>query len=112
VARTNRRPANPGCAIESTVVVGGDRLETSATPSHATPTLIARTPGSSPPVCAVVGLCSFQPGIADVLPASHLDCRQVRLFEGGVSDYEAFRRNELGTAADRPHRIRCKRLVA
>jgi sulfate-transporting ATPase len=37
---------------------------------------------------------------------------QVRFFEGNVNDYEAFRRNELGTAADQPHRIRYKRLVA
>jgi sulfate-transporting ATPase len=31
---------------------------------------------------------------------------QVRFFEGNVSDYEAFRHKELGTAADQPHRIR------
>jgi sulfate-transporting ATPase len=37
---------------------------------------------------------------------------QVRFFEGNVSDYEAFRRKELGSAADQPHRIRYKRLVA
>ena len=37
---------------------------------------------------------------------------QVRFFEGNVSDYEAFRRKELGTAADQPHRIRYKRLAA
>jgi energy-dependent translational throttle protein EttA len=37
---------------------------------------------------------------------------QLRFFEGNVSDYEAFRRKELGTAADQPHRIRYKRLVA
>ena len=37
---------------------------------------------------------------------------QVRFFEGNVSDYEAFRRKELGTAADQPHRIKYKRLVA
>ena len=36
---------------------------------------------------------------------------QVRFFEGNVSDYEAFRRKELGTAADQPHRIKYKRLV-
>ena len=36
---------------------------------------------------------------------------QVRFFEGNVSDYEAFRHKELGTAADQPHRIRYKRLV-
>jgi hypothetical protein len=29
-----------------------------------------------------------------------------------VSDYEAFRRKELGSAADQPHRIRYKRLAA
>ena len=37
---------------------------------------------------------------------------QVRFFEGNVSDYEAFRHKELGTAADQPHRIRFKRLTA
>ncbi len=37
---------------------------------------------------------------------------QVRFFAGNVSDYEAFRHKELGTAADQPHRIRFKRLVA
>jgi ATP-binding cassette ChvD family protein len=37
---------------------------------------------------------------------------QVRFFAGNVSDYEAFRHKELGTAADQPHRIRYKRLVA
>ena len=36
---------------------------------------------------------------------------EVRLFEGNVSDYEAFRHKELGTAADQPHRIRYKRLA-
>ncbi len=36
---------------------------------------------------------------------------QVRWFEGNVSDYEAFRHKELGTAADQPHRIRYKRLA-
>jgi sulfate-transporting ATPase len=36
----------------------------------------------------------------------------VRWFEGNVSDYEAFRHKELGTAADQPRRIRYKRLVA
>jgi hypothetical protein len=35
----------------------------------------------------------------------------VRYFEGNVSDYEAFRRKELGTAADQPHRIRYKKLA-
>src|SRR4051812_28666912 len=35
---------------------------------------------------------------------------QVRFFEGNVSDYEAFRHKELGSAADQPHRIRFKRL--
>ena len=37
---------------------------------------------------------------------------QVRWFEGNVSDYEAFRHKELGTAADQPHRIKYKRLAA
>ncbi len=37
---------------------------------------------------------------------------QVRFFEGNVSDYEAFRHKELGTAADQPHRIRYKRLAS
>jgi ATPase subunit of ABC transporter with duplicated ATPase domains len=37
---------------------------------------------------------------------------QVRFFQGNVSDYEAFRYKELGTAADQPKRIRYKRLVA
>jgi len=37
---------------------------------------------------------------------------QVRFFEGNVSDYEAFRHRELGTAADQPRRIRYKRLAA
>ncbi len=37
---------------------------------------------------------------------------QVRYFEGNVSDYEAFRHKELGTAADQPRRIRYKRLAA
>jgi sulfate-transporting ATPase len=36
---------------------------------------------------------------------------QVRSFQGNVSDYEAFRRKELGAAADQPHRIRYKRLT-
>ena len=36
---------------------------------------------------------------------------QVRWFPGNVSDYEAFRHKELGTAADQPHRIRYKRLA-
>jgi len=35
---------------------------------------------------------------------------QVRFFNGNVSDYEAFRRKELGSAADQPHRIKYKRL--
>ncbi|MFN0089875.1 MAG: energy-dependent translational throttle protein EttA [Acidimicrobiales bacterium] len=35
----------------------------------------------------------------------------VRWFEGNFSDYEAFRRQELGAAADQPHRIRYKPLV-
>jgi ATP-binding cassette ChvD family protein len=37
---------------------------------------------------------------------------QVRFFQGNVSDYEAVRRRELGSAADQPRRIRYKRLVA
>jgi ATP-binding cassette ChvD family protein len=37
---------------------------------------------------------------------------QVRFFQGNVSDYEAFRHRELGSAADQPHRIKYKRLVA
>jgi sulfate-transporting ATPase len=37
---------------------------------------------------------------------------QVRWFEGNVSDYEAVRRKELGTAAEQPHRIRYKRLAS
>ena len=37
---------------------------------------------------------------------------QVRFFEGNVSDYEAFRHRELGSAADQPHRIRYKRLAS
>jgi sulfate-transporting ATPase len=37
---------------------------------------------------------------------------QVRFFEGNLTEYEAFRHKELGTAADQPRRIRYKRLVA
>ncbi len=37
---------------------------------------------------------------------------QVRWFEGNVSDYEAFRKKELGSAAEQPHRIKYKRLAA
>jgi len=37
---------------------------------------------------------------------------QVRFVEGNVSDYEAYRRRELGSAADQPHRIRYKRLAS
>ena len=37
---------------------------------------------------------------------------QLRFFQGNVSDYEEFRRKELGSAADQPHRIRYKRLAA
>jgi sulfate-transporting ATPase len=37
---------------------------------------------------------------------------QVRWFEGNVSDYEAFRHKELGTAADQPHRIKYKKLAS
>ena len=36
---------------------------------------------------------------------------QVRYFEGNVSDYETFRRKEMGTAAEQPHRIRYKKLA-
>ncbi len=36
---------------------------------------------------------------------------QVRWYEGNFSDYEAWRRRELGAAADQPHRIRYKPLV-
>jgi sulfate-transporting ATPase len=36
---------------------------------------------------------------------------QVRFFEGNVTDYEAFRHKELGSAADQPRRIRYKRLT-
>ena len=36
---------------------------------------------------------------------------QVRFFQGNVSDYEAFRRKELGAAADQPHRIKYKPLT-
>ncbi|MEX2184145.1 MAG: energy-dependent translational throttle protein EttA [Chloroflexota bacterium] len=37
---------------------------------------------------------------------------QVRFFQGNVTDYEAFRHKELGSAADQPHRIKYKRLAA
>ncbi len=36
---------------------------------------------------------------------------QVRWYEGNFSDYETWRRRELGAAADQPHRIRYKPLV-
>jgi ATPase subunit of ABC transporter with duplicated ATPase domains len=36
---------------------------------------------------------------------------QVRWFEGNFSEYEAWRRKELGAAADQPHRIRYKPLA-
>jgi ATP-binding cassette ChvD family protein len=36
---------------------------------------------------------------------------QVRWFEGNFEAYESFRREQLGAAADRPHRITYKRLV-
>ena len=36
---------------------------------------------------------------------------QVRWFEGNFSEYEAWRRKELGAEADQPHRIRYKPLV-
>ena len=35
---------------------------------------------------------------------------QVRWFEGNFSDYEAFRRKELGADASQPHRIKYKPL--
>jgi energy-dependent translational throttle protein EttA len=37
---------------------------------------------------------------------------QVRWFEGNFSDYEAFRRKELGAEADQPHRIKYKPLTS
>jgi ATPase subunit of ABC transporter with duplicated ATPase domains len=37
---------------------------------------------------------------------------QVRWFEGNVTEYEAFRHKELGSAADQPHRIKYKRLAS
>ncbi|MFM8793282.1 MAG: energy-dependent translational throttle protein EttA [Acidimicrobiales bacterium] len=36
---------------------------------------------------------------------------QVRWFEGNFSEYEAWRRKEIGTAADQPHRIKYKPLA-
>ncbi len=36
---------------------------------------------------------------------------QVRWFEGNFSEYEAFRRKELGSDADQPHRLKYKPLV-
>ena len=36
---------------------------------------------------------------------------QVRWFEGNFSEYEAWRRKEMGTAADQPHRIKYKPLA-
>ncbi len=36
---------------------------------------------------------------------------QVRWFEGNFSEYEEFRRKELGVAADQPHRIKYKKLA-
>ena len=36
---------------------------------------------------------------------------QVRWFEGNFTEYEAWRRKELGAAADQPHRIKYKRLA-
>jgi ATP-binding cassette ChvD family protein len=36
---------------------------------------------------------------------------QVRWFEGNFTEYEAWRRKELGAAAEQPHRIKYKRLV-
>src|SRR4051812_42123658 len=37
---------------------------------------------------------------------------QERFFQGNVSDYEEFRRKELGVAAEQPHRIHYKRFAA
>src|SRR5215204_2233291 len=37
---------------------------------------------------------------------------QVRWFEGNFTEYEEFRHRELGSAADQPHRIKYKKLVA
>ena len=36
---------------------------------------------------------------------------QVRWFEGNFTEYEAFRRKELGVDVDQPHRLRYKRLI-
>jgi ATPase subunit of ABC transporter with duplicated ATPase domains len=36
---------------------------------------------------------------------------QVRWFEGNFSEYETWRRKELGSAAEQPHRIKYKPLV-
>ena len=36
---------------------------------------------------------------------------QVRWFEGNFSEYEAWRRKEIGSAADQPHRIKYKPLA-
>ena len=36
---------------------------------------------------------------------------QVRLFEGNFSEYEAWRKKEIGSAADQPHRIKYKQLA-
>ncbi len=36
---------------------------------------------------------------------------QVRWFEGNFTEYEAFRKKELGAEADQPHRIKYKPLV-
>ena len=36
---------------------------------------------------------------------------QVRWFEGNFSEYEEFRRKEIGVAADQPHRIKYKKLA-
>lgn len=37
---------------------------------------------------------------------------QVRWFEGNFTEYEAWRRKQLGAAADQPHRIKYKRLAS
>jgi ATPase subunit of ABC transporter with duplicated ATPase domains len=36
---------------------------------------------------------------------------QVRWFEGNFSEYEAWRKKEIGAAADQPHRIKYKPLA-
>jgi hypothetical protein len=36
---------------------------------------------------------------------------QVRWFEGNFSEYETWRKKEIGSAADQPHRIKYKPLA-